>query len=126
MNSALILTGNVTYSKLDKSENDDDLEDGFNTPDWVFNVGMSSMKIAKNWGAGINYRWQNTYYWQSFLVNDWVPAYGSLDAQVQFRFTSIPVSVKLNGTNLLNQKYYSFVGGPQIGGMYMLTLLLNN
>ncbi len=64
--------------------------------------------------------------WQSFLVNDWVPAFSSLDAQVQCRLTSIPVSVKLSGTNLLNQKYYSFVGGPQIGGMYMLTLLLNN
>jgi outer membrane receptor protein involved in Fe transport len=126
MNTALILTGNATYSKLDKSENDDGLEDGFNTPDWVFNVGISSMKITKNWGAGVNFRWQNTYYWQSFLVNDWVPAYGSLDAQVQYRLTSIPVSVKLSGTNLLNQKYYSFVGGPQIGGMYMLTLLLNN
>ncbi|WP_269004273.1 TonB-dependent receptor plug domain-containing protein [Aquirufa ecclesiirivi] len=126
MNASLIITGNATYSKLDKSENDDGLEDGFNTPDWVFNVGMSSIKITKNWGAGINYRWQNTYYWQSFLVNDWVPAFGSLDAQVQYRLTSIPVSVKLSGTNLLNQKYYSFVGGPQIGGMYMLTLLLNN
>lgn len=126
MNSALILSGNATYSKLDKSENDDGLEDGFNTPDWVFNMGMSSLKLAKNWGAGINYRWQNTFYWQSFLVNDWVPAYGSLDAQVQYRLTSIPVSIKLSGTNLLNQKYYSFVGGPQIGGMYLLTLLLNN
>jgi iron complex outermembrane receptor protein len=125
MNTALILTGNATYSKLDKSENDDGLEDGFNTPDWVFNVGMSSMKITKNWGAGLNFRWQNTYYWQSFLVNDWVPAYGSLDAQVQYRLTSIPVSVKLSGTNLLNLKYYSFVGGPQIGGMYMLTVMLN-
>ena len=125
MNSAWTLTGNATYAKLDKSENDDGLEDGFNTPEWVFNVGMSSLKIAKNCGAGINYRWQNTYYWQSFLVNDWVPAYGSLDAQIQYRLTSIPVSVKLSGTNLLNQKYYSFVGGPQIGGMYMLTFLLS-
>lgn len=125
MNSALILSGNATYSKLDKSENDDGLEDGFNTPDWVFNMGMSSLKLAKNWGAGINYRWQNTFYWQSFLVNDWVPAYGSLDAQVQYRLTYVPVSVKLSGTNLFNQKYYSFVGGPQIGGMYMLTVMLN-
>jgi len=126
MNSNWVLTANTTYSKLHKSENDDGLEDGFSTPDWVVNVGMSSMKLAKNWGAGINYRWQNTYYWQSFLANDWVPAYGSLDVQVQCRLTSIPVSIKLSGTNLLNQKYYSFVGGPQIGSMYMLTLLLNN
>jgi outer membrane receptor protein involved in Fe transport len=125
MNAAWSLTGNATYAKLDKSENDDGLEDGFNTPDWVFNVGLSSTKLAKNWGASINYRWQNTYYWQSFLVNDWVPAYGSLDAQVQYRFSAMPVSIKLSGTNVLNQPYYSFVGGPQIGGMYMLTVMLN-
>ncbi|MFM7019709.1 MAG: TonB-dependent receptor plug domain-containing protein [Aquirufa sp.] len=125
MNAAWSLTGNATYAKLDKSENDDGLEDGFNTPDWVFNVGVSSTKLAKNWGVGINYRWQNTYYWQSFLVNDWVPAYGSLDAQVQYRFSAMPVSIKLSGTNVLNQPYYSFVGGPQIGGMYMLTVMLN-
>lgn len=123
--SKWIFNANVSYSKLDQSENQDGLEDGYNTPDWVFNVGVSSMKLAKNWGAGINYRWQNSYYWQSFLANDWVPAYGTLDAQVQYRFTSIPVSAKLSGTNLLNQKYFSFVGGPQIGGMYMITLLVN-
>jgi len=125
MNAAWSLTGNATYAKLDKSENDDGLEDGFNTPDWVFNVGVSSTKLAKNWGVGINYRWQNTYYWQSFLVNDWVPAYGSLDAQVQYRFSAMPVSIKLSGTNVLNQPYYSFVGGPQIGSMYMLKVMLN-
>ena len=125
LNAAWALTGNATYAKLDKSENDDGLEDGFNTPDWVFNVGVSSTKLANNWGAGINYRWQNTYYWQSFLVNDWVPAYGSLDAQVQYRFSSMPISIKLSGTNVLNQPYYSFVGGPQIGSMYMLTVMLN-
>lgn len=125
MKAAWVLTGNATYAKLDKSENDDGLEDGFNTPDWVFNVGVSSTKLAKNWGAGINYRWQNTYYWQSFLVNDWAPAYGSLDAQVQYRFSSMPVSIKLSGTNVLNQPYYSFVGGPQIGSMFMLTVMLN-
>ncbi|TBH76345.1 TonB-dependent receptor plug domain-containing protein [Aquirufa nivalisilvae] len=125
LNSSWAMTGNVTYSKLGKSENDDGLEDGFNTPDWVLNVGLSSMKIAKNWAGGINYRWQNTYYWQSFLANDWVPAYGSLDMQIQYHFSILPVSIKLSGTNILNQSYYSFLGGPQIGGMYMLTLILN-
>ena len=34
---------------------------------------MSSMELAKNSGASINYRWQNTYYWQLFLVKDWLP-----------------------------------------------------
>jgi len=83
------------------------------------------IKLAKNWGGGINYRWQNTYYWQSFLVNDWVKAYGSLDMQLQYQFASIPATIKLSATNVLNQKFYSYVGGSQIGSLYMLTLILN-
>ena len=126
INSSWNLTGNTTYSKLDNAENTDGLEDGFNTPDWVFNLGISTTKLAKNWGAGLNYRWQNAFYWQSFLVDSWVPAYGSLDLQVQHRFPSLPISIKLSGSNILNQTYYSFAAGPQIGGMYLLTLIWNN
>ena len=125
LNPSWSLTGNATYATLAKSENDDGLEDGFNTPDWVLNVGISSLKIAQNWGGGINYRWQNTFYWQSFLVNDSVPAYGSLDMQIQYLFSAHPLSIKLSGKNILNRAYYSFVGGPQIGRMFMLTLTWN-
>jgi iron complex outermembrane receptor protein len=125
LNSFLNLTSNVNYSKLIKSENDDGLEDGFNTPEWIFNLGIFSSKIFKKWGGGINYRWQNPFFWQSFLVSDWVPAYGTLDTHLQYHFKSNPMSIRLSGTNILNRKYYSFVGGPQIGSMYLLTVTWN-
>lgn len=118
-------SGNVTYSKLAKSEQDDGLEDGFNTPDWVMNVGISKTRLAKQWSASANYRWQNTFYWQSFLVNDWVPAYGSLDVAVNYQFKTQPIALKFSGTNILNQRYYSFTGGPQIGAMYVILMTLN-
>jgi outer membrane receptor protein involved in Fe transport len=111
---------NTTYSKLRKSSSEDGLEDGFNTPEWMINISASKNEIFKHTGAGITWRWQSSYYWQSFLVNGTTPAYSTLDAQVTYSFTT-GYKLKAGATNLLNKYYYSFLGGPSIGGMYYLT-----
>jgi iron complex outermembrane receptor protein len=116
------LIANTTFAQLKKKSNDDGLEDGFNTPDWIFNAGISSIKISKDAYASFNYRWQSKYYWQSFLVNDWVAAYGTLDANINYKLPKKPVTFKLSASNILNNYYYSFTGGPHIGGMYLLTI----
>jgi outer membrane receptor protein involved in Fe transport len=111
---------NTTYSKLRKSASEDGLEDGFNTPEWMINISAAKNEIFKHTSAGIIWRWQNSYYWQSFLVNGTVPAYSTLDLQVTYSFNS-NYKLKAGATNLLNKYYYSFLGGPSIGGMYYLT-----
>ena len=113
---------NATYSKLRKSASEDGLEDGFNTPEWMINISASKSEILKHTSAGITWRWQTSYYWQSFLVNGNVSAYSTLDAQVNYTFEQAKCKVKIGGTNLLNKYYYSFLGGPSIGGMYYVTL----
>ena len=45
-----------------------------------------------------------------------MPAYETLDAQVSKRMKNL--TVKVGGSNVLNQYYYSFLGGPSIGGFY--------
>jgi outer membrane receptor protein involved in Fe transport len=112
---------NSTYSKLRKSASEDGLEDGFNTPEWMVNVSLSKNEIVKHTAAGITWRWQSSYYWQSFLVNGTTPAYATLDAQVTYSFNA-GIKLKAGATNLLNKYYYSFLGGPSIGGMYYLTV----
>jgi len=117
-----LLNGNTSYAKLRKSSNEDGLEDGFNTPEWMVNLSASKENIYKHAGAGIGWKWQSGYYWQSFLVNGNVSAYSSLDAQVNYTFLKAACKVKIGATNLLNKYYYSFLGGPSIGGMYYTTL----
>jgi iron complex outermembrane receptor protein len=112
---------NATYAKLIKSANEDGLEDGFNTPQWMVNLSLNNDHLYKTMGAGISYRWQSAYYWQSFLVNGDVPAYSTVNAHVGFRFQKINSSLKIGAGNLLNRYYYSFLGGPQIGGSYYCT-----
>ena len=109
---------NVTYAKLDRKTTNDGLEDGFNTPQWITNINVTNDAIYKGIGAGITYKWQSSYYWQSFLVNGQVPSYGSLDAQASYQFKKNGLNIKLAATNLFNQYYYSFLGGPAIGGFY--------
>ena len=112
--------GNLTYAKLQRKSNNDGLEDGFNTPEWIVNLSLGNEKIFRNFGFMITYRWQSNYYWQSFLVNGNVPAYQTVDAQITSEWKNL--SIKLAGTNIFNNYYNSFLGGPFVGGLYYCTI----
>jgi len=115
--------GNVTFSKLQRKSSNDGLEDGFNTPQWIANVSIGNDRIFRSLGFMITYRWQSSYYWQSFLVSGNVPAYRTLDAQISYRWDK--VLLKAGGTNVLNRYYCSYLGGPSVGGFYYASVTLN-
>jgi outer membrane receptor protein involved in Fe transport len=116
------LTTNTSYAKLKRGDTRDGLEDGFNTPAWMINTTFANNKIGKNFGAGITYRWQSSFYWQSFLVNGTVPSYGTVDVHATYSFGKLPLQVKSGANNLLNTYYNSFLGGPSVGGFYYMSL----
>ncbi len=109
---------NTSFAKLQKSVYEDGLEDGFNTPQWITNISIFNEDIYKKMGAGLTFKWQSAYYWQSFLVNGNTPAYSSLDLLFSRTITSMKMKIKFGATNLLNHYYKSFLGGPNIGGLY--------
>jgi iron complex outermembrane receptor protein len=120
------LYGNVTLAKLDRVEQQDGLEDGFNTPQWMYNISLGNPSLFKSpFGFNINYRWQSSFLWQSSLATGTVPAYGTADVQVQYTFPKSRLNLKLGASNLFNKYYYSFIGGPAIGGLYYSTIVLN-
>jgi outer membrane receptor protein involved in Fe transport len=116
------VNGNTSFAKLQKSSNEDGLEDGFNTPQWITNFMISNPNLYKKIGAGITFKWQSSYYWQSFLVTGTTPAYATMDAQVTYLVESARLQIKLGATNLTNHYYRSFLGGPSIGAMIYTTL----
>lgn len=118
----LLAESNVSFSKLKNSENKDGLEDGFNTPKWIANVSVTKQNIVKNIDAGIVYKWQNAYYWTSFLANGNVAAYSVVDAQITYSAKKLHSNLKLGASNLFNHYYYSYLGGPAVGGMYYATI----
>ncbi|QOG03524.1 TonB-dependent receptor [Flavobacterium sp. MDT1-60] len=113
---------NVTYTKLDRTDDKDGLEDGFNTPEFNVNGTLLANNIWQNLGASVTARYQNNFDYVSFLVSGTVPAYWTMDAQVNYNFKK-GISAKLGGTNVLNKTYTSMLGGPSIGGLYYLSLV---
>ena len=114
--------GNVTYSHLDKTEDRDGLEDGYNTPAVLLNGSVIVDNIWKTLGAGITYRYQSKFDYVSFLVSGEVPSYWTVDAQVRYTFEDIGLTAKLAATNILDKSYSSILGGSSVGGLYYLTL----
>lgn len=97
----------------------------FNTPEHKVNLSFGNRKLTESLGFNVTYRWQSAFDWQSSFTNYTlypVPAYNTLDAQVSYKIPSIKSTLKLGGSNILNQKYIQSGGGPNIGGLYYLSV----
>ncbi len=121
-NDIFSFLGNLTYSKLDRTDDKDGLEDGFNTPEIIVNATIVGENLWKNLGGSITYRQQSKYDYVSFLISGEVPSNWSMDAQINYTFKNPDLIAKIGGTNFLNKAYYSILGGPQIGGLYYVSL----
>ncbi|GAB3806733.1 hypothetical protein GCM10028819_42670 [Spirosoma humi] len=115
--------GNAAYAKLDRADNGDGLESSFNTPRWITNLNVSNGDLWRGLGFSVNYKHQDAFLWQSELATGNVSAINTLDAQVSYRLPKLNLLVKAGGTNVLNQAYYTFIGGPAVGGLYYTNLV---
>lgn len=121
LNDRYSVTGNVSYARLRRTEQNDGLEDGFNTPSWITNLSWHGNHVWRRLSYGVTAHWQSRYYWQSFLVNGAVPAVFNLDVHLRYNLLNPLLELKLGATNVLNRYYYSMLGGPSVGGFYYVT-----
>ena len=115
--------GNAAFAQLDRAENGDGLESSFNTPRWITNVNVSNGNLWRGVGFSINYKHQDAFLWQSELATGTVGPINTLDAQISYRLAKLNLLIKAGGTNILNQPYYTFIGGPSVGGLYYTNLV---
>jgi iron complex outermembrane recepter protein len=117
------VSGNYNWNKLG------DVPDGFiaefNTPEHKINFSVGNRKLTEKLGFNVTWRWQSEFDWQSSFTNYTlypVPAYNTVDAQVSYKVPSIKSTIKLGGSNILNEKYIMSGGGPNIGGLYYVSV----
>lgn len=116
-------SGNVSYNKigdLPAQYNND-----FNTPEFRYNIGLSNREVFKNVGFNVNYRWQDKFIWFSSFAGGEVPAFGTVDAQVNLKIPSVNSVIKIGGSNILNKYYITSYGNPEVGAMYYVSLAFN-
>lgn len=119
-----VISGNASLARLDRTDQGDGLEEAFNTPRWITNVGIGNPAVWRSLGFSVNYKYQSSFLWQSSLATGMVPATNTFDAQVSYVLPKPNLSVKLGGTNLLNRPYTTFTAGPSVGGFYYATVVL--
>lgn len=116
-------TGNVSYNRIGKLPAN--YINDFNTPPYRFNLGIGNKNIVKNVGFNVAYRWQGAFYWNSYFGSGSVPAYSTMDAQLNLKVPSVNSMVKIGGSNLFNKYYNTSFGSPEIGGMYYIAYVFN-
>ncbi|OUJ70886.1 TonB-dependent receptor [Hymenobacter crusticola] len=118
--------GNVNYNSISANDQADIFVTGFNTPKWAINASFGNREVVRNLGFNIAWRRQSTFYWESPLANGRVPAYQTVDAQVNLRVPTLKTTIKVGGANLFNNRYIQYAAGPTIGGLYYVALTFDN
>lgn len=121
----ILIKHNISIAKLYNTENGDGLEDGFNTPTVTTNLNAQWDDFYKRFGFGVQFHYQTSYKYISFLVSGMVPSFFTIDANLTWISKNRKINFKAGANNAFNQYYYSILGGPSIGGIYYFTVNLN-
>lgn len=98
----------------------------FNTPEWRYNITFGNRKLTERIGFGLTYRWQDAFLWQSAIGSSVISDFATLDAQVTYSIPSIGGRLKVGGSNILNERYTTSHGNPQMGALYYIQINLDN
>jgi len=121
------LSGSYTFTKqdFDQAANPDFMSN-FNTPEHKFKASFGNDELFKNFGFNVNYRFSDDYFWEATFGNGLVPEFHVLDAQLNLTIPSLKSTLKVGGTNLLGDEYFTAFGTGFIGSMYYVGLTINN
>jgi iron complex outermembrane recepter protein len=122
---SFIISENVNYNKIKGNNTPDLFVTGFNTPDWTTNLSVGNRALTRNIGFNIVWKSQNSFLWESPLVTGDVPAINNIDAQISWRLPAARSAFKFGGTNILNNRYIQYAGGPSIGALYYIAFTVD-
>ncbi|RYF72364.1 MAG: TonB-dependent receptor, partial [Cytophagaceae bacterium] len=128
------LSGNIANNELNNFTPSDELQtSGFNTPKYRWNVGFLKRPTnVSKFGFAATFKQQDAFIWEGFgqptevgvplYGNTIVPAISNLDAQVNYKVSSMKSIVKVGATNLFGKPYFQAYGNPSIGTTYYISL----
>ena len=121
------LSGNYTFAKQDFDQAaNPDFATNFNTPEHKFKASFGNTELFKNFGFNIAYRFSDDYFWEATFGNGIVPEFHTFDAQINYKIPKLKSIIKVGGTNLTGDEYFTAFGTGFIGSMYYVSLTINN
>jgi outer membrane receptor protein involved in Fe transport len=118
--------GSYTFSDFKVDAETIDFKPSFNTPKHQVKLQLGHERLFKNFGFGVNARWQDEFLYQSRFIDALVDDRLVLDAQLSFGVPSLRSQIKVGGTNLTGENYTSVPGAGIIGSQYYISWTINN
>ena len=122
-----VVSGSYAYNKIDLGDDADDLVAPFNTPEHRASMSFGQRQLTDNKRLGFNvtWNWQDAFQWRSIYSEGIVKSFNTFDAQVSYKVPSLNSTVKLGGSNILNNRYSNYFGGPTLGALYYVSVRLD-
>ena len=123
-----MISGNYSWNRLVKTNEDDPIIPAFNTPEHKYNLGVSTrdlrLREASTWGFGVNYKWVQGFVFEgSPQFTGFVPTFDLLDVQANARIDQLNLTIKAGASNVLKNWHIETYGGPSIGRLAYFSLL---
>ncbi|TGE18354.1 TonB-dependent receptor [Hymenobacter elongatus] len=123
LSKALHFTGNYTLNVLDRRTLPTDFQTFFNTPRHKYNLGISG-SATEQLTYSLNYRWAQGHYQEMPFATGTIAAYRSTDVYLGYALPKLGTTLQAGASNLFNTRNIQIIGGPQIGRLAYLGLLL--
>lgn len=143
-----MISGNYSWNKLLKTNEDDPIIPAFNTPEHKFNLSFSGrdLRLSSQWRTGfsMNYRWIEGFLFEgSPQFTGWIPTYDMFDVQWNVSQPRWGTTIKVGASNLFgivplfrdnpegqsslqrmfDNRNFQTYGGPRIGRLGYVSVL---
>ncbi len=117
---------NYNYAEFSFDQaKDPSFEAGFNTPKHRVKATFGNEKLFENFGFNISGRWNDSYLWQSAMVDGMVDGATVIDAQINYNIPSLKSTLKIGASNIGGKEYTQVLGAGLIGQQYFVSWVIN-
>ena len=124
LSRALALGGNYSLNVLDRSTLPDGFRTFFNTPKHKYNLTANGM-LGKHLAYSASYRWVEGHLQEMPFATGQVRTYRTTDASLGYTLPKLATTLQAGVSNAFDANNTQVIGGPQLGRLAYLGLLVN-
>jgi iron complex outermembrane receptor protein len=122
---ALTVNGNYSYNALLTKTFKEGTQSFFNTPRHKFNLGLDGQALDRALSYNVNYRWVESFLYESTFATGTVPTTQTVDAQVGYTVKSLHTTLQVGATNVFDAPNLQVYGAPSYGRIGYFGLLFD-
>ncbi|MDB5266977.1 MAG: hypothetical protein JWP58_17 [Hymenobacter sp.] len=121
----LTMNGNYSYNDLITKDFKTGTQSFFNTPKNKFNLGLDGQLLNRALSYNVNYRWVDSFLYESTFATGTVPTAQTVDAQLGYTLKGLHTTLQAGVTNLFDAANLQVYGAPSYGRIGYFGLLFD-